>query len=115
MATITFMYRLRPHSFVYHGKICMRFVPEEHVGLDRVIRPIVQAGIAAYRASKGYTDLVDSEFQLGVLGLSTSCMEYCSEMEYGAFDFYSVQKDDGQFSYWMNGQKLVLDGVTPFT
>jgi len=107
MATITFMYRLRPHSFVYHGKIRMYYVPEEcDVGLDRVIRPIVQAGIAAYRASKGYTDLVDSEFQLGVLGLSTSCMEYCSEMEYGAFDFYSVQKDDGQFAYWMNGQKL---------
>jgi len=114
MDTITFIYRLRPHSFVYHGKIRMRSVPDEHAGLDRVIRPIVQAGIRAYRASKGYTDLVDSEFQLGILGLSNSYVQHCSEMEYGAFDFYSVQKDDGTYAYWMNGQELAL-GATPST
>ena len=106
MTTITFLYRLRPRSFVYYGKIRLRTVAEEHAGLDRVIRPIVLAGIHAYRAEKGYTDLKDSEIQVGVLGLSQWNMVHCSEAERDAFDFYAVQLEDGSFQHWMNGQEV---------
>lgn len=107
MATITFLYRLRPRSFVYYGKIRLRTVSDEHAGLDRVIRPIVLAGIHSYRAAKGYTDLKDSEIQIGILGLSNWHMEHCSDAERDAFDFYAVQQADDSLSYWMNGQEVI--------
>lgn len=111
MDTITFLYRLRPRSFVYHGKIRMRSVSEEHPGLDRVIRPIVLAGIHAYREAKGYTDLKDSEIQIGVVGLSHWSAEHCSDAERDAFDFYAVQQDNGSLLYWMNGQEVVVSST----
>lgn len=112
MATITFLYRLRPRSFVYYGKIRLRSVADEHAGLDRVIRPVVLEGIRAYRAAKGYTDLKDSEIQVGVIGLSNWHMEHCSEAEREAFDFYAVQQDNGSLRYWMNGQEVVIPAAS---
>ncbi len=108
MNTITFLYRLRPRSFVYYGKIRLRTVADEHAGLDRIIRPMVLAGIHAYRSAKGYTDLKDSEIQVGILGLSNWSAEHCSDAEREAFDFYAVQQADGSLSYWMNGQEVLV-------
>lgn len=113
MNTITFIYRLRPRSFVYYGKIRLRTaVMEEHAGLDRVIRPIVLTGIHAYRRAKGYTDLKDSDIQVGVLGLSNWSAEHCSDTERDAFDFYAVQQADDSLSYWMNGQEVEVIAST---
>lgn len=112
MNTITFLYRLRPRSFVYYGKIRLRTVADEHAGLDRVIRPIVLAGIHHYRAEKGYTDLKDSEIQIGVVGLSNWSVEHCSDAERDAFDFYAVQQADDSLSYWMNGQEVKVIAST---
>jgi len=108
MDTITFLYRLRPRSFVYYGKIRLRSLADEHADLDCVIRPMVVTGIRAYRASKGYTDLKESEIQVGILGLSHWSAEHCSEAEQEAFDLYAVQQDDGSLQYWMNGQEVPL-------
>ena len=93
---------------MYYGKIRLRSVADEHAGLDRVIRPIVLTGIRAYRAAKGYTDLRDSEIQVGVLGLSNWHLEHCSDTERDAFDFYAVQQDNDSLLYWMNGQEVLV-------
>ena len=93
---------------MYYGKIRLRSVADEHAGLDHVIRPIVLTGIRAYRAAKGYTDLRDSEIQVGVLGLSNWHLEHCSDTERDAFDFYAVQQDNDSLLYWMNGQEVLV-------
>lgn len=107
MATITFLYRLHSQAKAFYGKIILPSIPDQHKGLDTIVRSIVFEGINLYRTAKKLNPLTDSStLSIGVLSLMNQHIEHCTTQEISCFDFYYIQSNNETGKYYINGKEL---------
>jgi hypothetical protein len=86
MHTITFIYKIDKTQQTYHGKFLFEDIPENHEGLDTIIKPKLLYGLNKYRTLNDKKKLKQSVF-IGVLSYSSGWIDFSTEREVKCFDF----------------------------
>jgi len=111
MPFITFIYKIGNNKKIYYGKYVCCELPDDHDGLDDMIRQSVVNGINQYRKQRGFEKL-RKQICIGILSFSSNeyIPVFSTDREIKCFDFYYKQHILYPDETYVNG-KMVTIGV----
>lgn len=111
MPSISFIYRLGNGLINYTGKYDINYLSDEHNGLYNEIMDVLYPGLNEFRIINNLPLIKKRKYiKIGILSSSTNddWLNYTSNKEYKAFDFYYKSYENNNVSKTFVNGKLIL-------
>lgn len=104
MPFITFIYKVGKNYKTYYGKYCFDCISDDHEGLDKEVKYILEKGLNEYRKKNNIQKLKSKNIIIGILSFSSNQIipTYSTDNEIKCFDFYYNYDD----KIYINGKLI---------